>query len=89
MFTHTHTNRHLHTKTQSHTRTRQERMHERESEVYCEVVNVTPDPCRNVEGGLTESEVSFMYVRARPPCIVLLVEDTNVMNVQVSLCTLV
>lgn len=39
---------------------------------------------RNLEDGLRESEVSFLYVRARPPRIVLLVEDTNVMNVQVS-----
>lgn len=37
-----------------------------------------------MEDGLRESEVSFLYVRARPPRIVLLVEDTNVMNVQVS-----
>lgn len=38
---------------------------------------------RNVEGGLREGHVTFTYVRARPPRIVLLVEDTNVMNVQV------
>ena len=33
--------------------------------------------------GQREGHVTFTYVRARAPRIVLLVEDTNVMNVQV------
>ncbi|CAL4125354.1 unnamed protein product [Meganyctiphanes norvegica] len=37
---------------------------------------------RNVEGGLLESEVVFNYVRPQAPRIVLLIEDTNGMNVQ-------
>ena len=41
---------------------------------------------RNVEAGLREGHVTFTYVRARTPRIVLLVEDTNVMNLQVSRC---
>lgn len=41
---------------------------------------------RNVEGALAESGVAFRYVRAQPPRIVLLVDDTDVMNVQVSRC---
>lgn len=49
-----------------------------------EVMRASPDfqNNRNVEGGLREGHVTFTYVRARPPRIVLLVEDTNVMNVQ-------
>ncbi|CAL4188735.1 unnamed protein product, partial [Meganyctiphanes norvegica] len=37
---------------------------------------------RNVEGGLLESEVVFTYVRPQAPRLVLLIEDTNAMNVQ-------
>lgn len=49
-----------------------------------EVMRASPDfqNNRNVEGGLSESELVVRYVRARPPRIILLIEDTNVMNVQ-------
>ncbi|XP_066979536.1 calcium-activated chloride channel regulator 1-like [Macrobrachium rosenbergii] len=49
-----------------------------------EVMRASPDfqNNRNVEGGLRESEVTFQYVRPRNPRIVLLIDDTNVMNVQ-------
>ncbi|KAK7066240.1 hypothetical protein SK128_007995 [Halocaridina rubra] len=49
-----------------------------------EVMRASPDfqNNRNVEGGLRESEVSFSYVRPQSPKIVLLIDDTSVMNVQ-------
>ncbi|XP_042871894.1 calcium-activated chloride channel regulator 3A-1-like [Penaeus japonicus] len=49
-----------------------------------EVLRASPDfqNNRNVEGGLRESDVSFRYVRARPAKVVLLIDDTNVMNLQ-------
>ncbi|XP_042214205.1 calcium-activated chloride channel regulator 1-like [Homarus americanus] len=49
-----------------------------------EVMRASPDfqNNRNVEAGLRESDLKVKYVRARLPRIVLLVEDTNVMNVQ-------
>lgn len=49
-----------------------------------EIIRASPDfqNNRNVEGGLRESDLTLKYVRARLPRIVLLVEDTNVMNVQ-------
>lgn len=49
-----------------------------------EVMRASPDfqNNRNVEAGLREGHVTFTYVRPRTPRIVLLVEDTNVMNVQ-------
>ncbi|XP_066980040.1 calcium-activated chloride channel regulator 1-like [Macrobrachium rosenbergii] len=37
---------------------------------------------RNVEGGVRENEVSFQYVRSHTPRIVLLVDDSSVMNTQ-------
>ncbi|KAK7078693.1 hypothetical protein SK128_028560, partial [Halocaridina rubra] len=49
-----------------------------------EVMRASPDfqNNRNVEGGLRENEVSFQYIRSHNPRMVLLVENSNVMNVQ-------
>ncbi|ROT62612.1 putative epithelial chloride channel protein-like [Penaeus vannamei] len=49
-----------------------------------EVLRASPDfqNNRNAEEAPTESDVAFRYVRAQPPRIVLLIDDTDVMNVQ-------
>ncbi|XP_037803249.1 calcium-activated chloride channel regulator 3A-1-like [Penaeus monodon] len=49
-----------------------------------EVLRASPDfqNNRDAEGELKESDVAFRYVRAQPPRIVLLIDDTDVMNVQ-------